>query len=62
LTEIFGAMHGAGRVALIQHHKEFLTAVAGHHIVAADGGAQAAGNFAKNIVAGGVSERVVDRL
>lgn len=62
LTEIFGAMHGAGRVALIQHHKEFLTAVAAHHIVGADGGAQAAGNFAKNIVAGGVSERVVDRL
>ena len=62
LAKIFGASYGAGWVALIQHHQEFLTAVAANHVVGADGSAQPAGNFAKNIVAGGVTEGVVDGL
>ena len=62
LAKIFGASYGAGWVALIQHHPEFLTAVAANHVVGADGSAQPAGNFAKNIVAGGVTEGVVDGL
>jgi hypothetical protein len=62
LPEIFGASHGAGRVTLIQHHQEFLTAIAAYHVAGADGGAQPAGNFAKTIVAGGVAEGVVDGL
>jgi hypothetical protein len=60
LAKIFGASCGADWVALIQHHQEFLTAVAANHVVGADGSAQPAGSFAKNIVAGGVTEGVVD--
>jgi hypothetical protein len=49
-------------VARIQHHQEFLTAVAANHVVGVDRGAQPAGNFAKNVVAGGVTEGVFDGL
>jgi len=44
LAKIFGASYGAGWVALIQHHQEFLTAVAANHVVEANGSAQPAGN------------------
>ena len=33
LAKIFGASYGAGWVALIQHHQEFLTAVTANHVV-----------------------------
>jgi hypothetical protein len=62
LAEIFGAGYGAGWVSLIQHHQEFLTAVAANHVVGADGSARPARNLAKNIVAGGVTEGVVEGL
>jgi hypothetical protein len=62
LTEIFGAMHSAGRVALSQHHEEFLTAIAADHIVGADGSAQPAGNFAKHVVVRGMTIGIVDGL
>jgi hypothetical protein len=50
LAEIFGASYGAGWSALIQCRQEFLNAVAANYVVGADGSAQPARNFAKNIV------------
>jgi hypothetical protein len=32
LAEIFGASYGAGWIARIQNHQEFLTAVAANHV------------------------------